>query len=166
MRLKYASLMCLLAVIGLSLAASCVYAGSQDRQPRQPEKSELCSEKKDDRLSEILQRLNLSTEQDKQLQACRKKHVIQAKEIDKRLRAKRKELKQELQNQELHRDKINQLHSELKVLLGQREDHRLEGILEVRKILTSEQLARFLELIERFHPGQEEKEQDHEQSKN
>jgi len=37
-------------------------------------------------------------------------------------------------------EKINKIHSELKGLYSQKADHRLKGILEVRKMLTPEQL--------------------------
>jgi Spy/CpxP family protein refolding chaperone len=47
---------------------------------------------------------------------------------------------------------INQFHTTLKDLHGRRADHRLEGILEVRKILTPEQFSEFMELMERHRP--------------
>ncbi|MDR4497721.1 MAG: hypothetical protein MRK02_07375 [Candidatus Scalindua sp.] len=43
-------------------------------------------------------------------------------------------------------EKINKIHSELKGLYSQKADHRLKGIIEVRKMLTSEQFKRFCEL--------------------
>ena len=158
-------LLCLLVAMSLSLTTA-VYASSQSNSRQggvKPiEKDEIQPEDREARMVEINQQLNLSTEQDKQLQAQRNKHEKEKEELEERIRGKKEELKQELQKQELRMEKINQLHAELKVLLGQREDHRLEGILEVRKILTSEQLKKFLELIERYHHGPEGKEHNRE----
>ncbi|MEW5802537.1 MAG: Spy/CpxP family protein refolding chaperone [bacterium] len=153
MKLKKKVFIFLFLSIGLGLFTSGVYADSQgaslDGDGALPEKKEAWV---------IYQQLNLSPEQDRQLQVRRNEHRKQAEELNKRMRAKREELKQELQKQELDREKINRLHAEFKVLLGQREDHRLEKILEVRKILTPEQLTRFLELIGKTHHGPEGKE--------
>jgi len=159
MKLKGKMLLCLLIAIGLSLT-TCVYASSQAKCL---EKDEIRG--REARMVDINQQLSLSPEQDKQLQAHRNMHEKQKEELNERIRVKKEELKQELQKQTLRMEKINQLHAELKVLLGQREDHRLEGILEVRKILTPEQLKKFLVLIERYHHGPEGKEQNREQSK-
>lgn len=111
---------------------------------------------------EICRQLNLTPEQDEQLQAHRNRHGKQQEDIKGRIWAKKKELKQELQKPDLQMEKINQLHSELKFLLGQKEDHHLEGILEVRKILTPQQLAKFLDLIGRYHRNPKGKGQDRE----
>ncbi len=163
MKLKGKVLLCLLVAIGLSLSlTTAVYASSQGKCL---EKNEIGPEDREAWMVKINQQLNLSTEQDKQLQAHRNKHEKQKEELEERIRSKKEDLKQELQKQKLHMEKINQLHAELKVLLGQREDHRLEHILEVREILTPEQLKKFLELIEKYHRGPEGKEQNRERSK-
>ena len=38
---------------------------------------------------------------------------------------------------------IQQIHSEIKALIAQREDDRLAGVLQMRQILTPEQFAQF-----------------------
>jgi biopolymer transport protein ExbB/TolQ len=137
-KLKSDMLICLLVAISLSLTTA-VYASSQGKylekdetQGKRLEKNAIQSDDRETQVVEINQQLNLSPEQDRQLQAQRNKHEKQKEELNARIRGKKEELKQELEKQEVRMEKINQLHSELKVLLGQREDHRLEGILEVR----------------------------------
>ncbi len=43
-------------------------------------------------------------------------------------------------------ENVYKIHNELKDLLIQKADHRLEGILAVRKLLTAEQFRKFCEL--------------------
>jgi len=115
------------------------------------ERKRSIEEKREERIVKIRQQLNLDPEQDKQLQALREEFKKQSQELKESMRAKRKELKKELQKEELSMERIHQLHAELKALLGQREDHRLKGILEARKILRPDQLTKFIELIGRDH---------------
>jgi Spy/CpxP family protein refolding chaperone len=158
MKLKGEMLICLLVTIGLSLTTA-VYAGSTCKSLV---KHELRPGNRDARIVEINQQLNLSPAQDRQLQEQRNKHEKERDELNEHIMVNKEELKKELQKPELQMEKINHLHSELKVLLGQREDQRLKHILEVRKILTPEQLKKFLELIERYHHDSKGKEQNRE----
>jgi Spy/CpxP family protein refolding chaperone len=50
-------------------------------------------------------------------------------------------------------NRINRLHSETKKLHAEMADHRLEGILEVREILTPEQFSEFMELTGKHRRG-------------
>ena len=52
------------------------------------------------------------------------------------IKEKREEIRNELQRDELNIGKIAQINNELKILSAQMLDRKLEGILEVRKILT------------------------------
>ena len=61
-------------------------------------------------------------------------------------------MRQELQNPTLNMDKINQIQSELKASQAQMLDARLQGILEIRKILTPEQFTKFSAKMEE-HKG-------------
>ena len=47
--------------------------------------------------------------------------------------------------------KITQINNELKILSAQMLDRKLEGILEVRKILTPEQFKKFMTKTEGWH---------------
>ena len=147
MKLQGIKHICILVVIGLFLSPLYAYA--------RPRKRHFLGDKtwkegKEDRRSKIYQQLDLSPEQAEQLEALRNTHREMGKQFRNNIKAKKGELKKELRKQELDMEKINQLHSELKMMLGQREDDRLKEILEARKILTSEQLEKFLELRENF----------------
>lgn len=98
------------------------------------------------KMQEVFKQLNLSPEQEEQLQAHRKNHRGQTGEFRESLRAKRETLRNELQKEELNMGEIYKIHDELKGLHSKKADHRLEGILEVRKILTAEQFRKFCEL--------------------
>ncbi len=132
-----------LGIIGVLILSSNVYS-----QPTGDSHSgrEAMSEKMRARMLEVFKQLDLNPEQEIQLNAHRKRHREQGQEIRKSIRAKREEMREELLKQELSMEKINKIHSELKNLRSKKADHRLEGILKVRKILTTEQFVRFMEL--------------------
>ncbi|MCL6583101.1 MAG: periplasmic heavy metal sensor [bacterium] len=136
---------------GTAVAAAAAVSCSQQ--------DEIRAEKRECNMLEIFKQLNLSPEQDRQLKEHRSKHQRQKDELERRIWAKKRELKQELQKADLDLERINRLHSEFKTLLGEREDQRLEAILEVRKILTPRQLERFLQLIGKDYHGSAGKEE-------
>jgi len=147
MKLEGTRRICVLVIIGLFLSPLYAYARPQRKNFKGDKTWE---EGKKDRRSKIYQQLDLSPEQAKQLKTLKNSHRGQGKQFRNNIKTKKEELKKELQKQELDMDKINQLHSELKMMLGQREDDRLKEILGARKILKSEQLKKFLELKENF----------------
>ncbi len=138
-----------LGIIGVMLLASNVY--SQPTERHSPG-HEAMREKIEARMLEVYKQLDLSPEQEKQLKAHINKQKEQGKDIHESIRAKREEMKIELQKQELNMAKINKINSELKSIKSKKSDHRLESILEVREILTVEQFLKFMELKKEFHP--------------
>ncbi len=132
-----------LGIVGVILLSSKVYS-----QPARdfPPGREAMREKMKARMLEVFKQLDLSPEQEKQLNAHRKGHREEGKEIHESIRTKRDALKEELQKQDLDMEKIYKIHSELKGMHSKKADHRLEGILDVRKILTTEQFVKFMEL--------------------
>jgi Spy/CpxP family protein refolding chaperone len=138
-----------LGIIGVMLLASNVY--SQPTEWQSPGHEEM-REKVKVRMLEVFKQLDLSPEQEKQLKAHRNKLKEQGKDIHESVRAKREEMKIELQKQELNMAKINKINSELKNIKSKKADYKLEGILEVRNILTTEQFIKFMELKKEFHP--------------
>ena len=61
------------------------------------------------------------------------------------IKGTRDSMRRELQKEKLDMAKINQINDEMKKLEAQMSDRRLEGILEVRKILSPEQFKKFTE---------------------
>jgi Spy/CpxP family protein refolding chaperone len=91
----------------------------------------------------IIKDLNLTPEQQQLLD----KNRTQNREKERRLRdeifEKKNLLREELSQPEFNMNEIKQIHNEIKALLAQVEDNRLDGILEVRNILTAEKFREF-----------------------
>lgn len=88
--------------------------------------------------------LNLTDTQKKALEENKKARREAMKTLFNDMKEKRAAMREELQRDELNIGKITQINNELKILSAQMLDHRLEGILEVRKILTPEQFRKFM----------------------
>ncbi len=138
-----------LGIVGVMLLSSNVYSQPQGNQFNRHEEMR---EKMKARMLEVFKQLDLTPEQEKQLKAHRNNHRGQAREFRESLRAKKEAIRNQLQNEELNIVEIYKIHNELKGLLSNKADHRLEGILEVRKILTAEQFRKFCELRKDMHP--------------
>ncbi len=109
-------------------------------------------------MTEVFKQLDLNPVQEKQLETHRNNHREQEKDIHESMLSKSEEMKIELQKQELNMAKINQINSELKRIESTKADHVLENFLEVRKIITAEQFAKFTELKKEFHPVKKKRE--------
>ncbi len=149
MKLNIKQLAYSLVIIGAMLLASNTY--SQPTERHSPE-HEAMREKMKTRMIEVFKQLDLSPEQEKQLRAHRNKHRDQEKNIHESISSKREEMKIELQKQELNMAKIDKINSELKSVNSKRADLMIEGVLEIRKILTVEQFTKFTELTKGLHP--------------
>lgn len=98
------------------------------------------------KISEIHEQLGLTPDQKAQLKSHREKHRSQMEALHQQIKTKREQFTQELQKENFDLNKVKQIHSELKSLKAQMEDYRLDGILQVRQILTPEQFHKFREL--------------------
>ena len=94
-------------------------------------------------------KLDLTDEQQQKLEEHRKTHWKQGKQYKASVKEVREQLKEELEKKDFDLGKIKALHEQLKSLKNQMEDHQLQGILEVREILTAEQFKKFHEFKER-----------------
>jgi Spy/CpxP family protein refolding chaperone len=101
---------------------------------------------------EIFRKLNITPVQEKQLEALRNKHKAQSEGLRKGITAKKEDLRNELQREERNMKIINRIHSELKSLRSEKADHKLERMLDVRKILTAEQFTKFRKLRKGIQP--------------
>ena len=142
-----------LGIVGVMLLSSNVYSQPRgDRFNRPDEMRGEMREKMKARMLEVFKQLDLSPEQEEQLKTHRKNHRGQGKEFRENMKAKKEAIRNELQKEELNMENVYTIHKELKDLIMQKADHRLEGILEVRKILTAEQFRKFCELRKEMHP--------------
>ncbi|OGX06283.1 MAG: hypothetical protein A2Z88_00545 [Omnitrophica WOR_2 bacterium GWA2_47_8] len=118
-------------------------------------------EKWAEKKAEMYKELGLTPEQQAQLDAHKEKHRGQMKGLHEQIKAKREEVRAELQKPEVDTNKVQQVHNELKALKAQQEDHQLEGVLEVRKILTAEQFQKFMQLKEDWKNKRKERFKEH-----
>ncbi len=88
--------------------------------------------------------LNLSDAQKKQLDENKAKIKDGMKTLFSAMKDNRAAMRQELESEKLDMSKINMLNGELKKLEAQMLDYRLQGILQVRQILTPEQFKKFM----------------------
>lgn len=95
---------------------------------------------------EMEEKLGLSDAQQQKLQEHRNSHRDQAKQRFASIKELRNGLQTELEKEEFDVGKIRSIHEQLKSIKNEMADHRLEGILEVREILTAEQFKKFHEL--------------------
>ena len=128
-----------LGIVGAMLLTSNVYSQPRGNNTNRHDQMRA-------KMQEVFKQLNLSPQQEEQLQAHRKNHRGQTGEFRESLKAKKEAIRNELQKEELNMEEIYKIHNELKGLHAKKADHRLEGILEVRKILTAEQFRKFSEL--------------------
>jgi Spy/CpxP family protein refolding chaperone len=117
---------------------------TQDIKAKNPEWAQKMKEKREGFFKE----LGLTDEQKKALEAHKDQHRKEMKELVQSMRDQMKQMREELQKDKLDMGKINQIQSQLKTTQAQMMDHRLQGILEVRKILTPDQFKKFSEKME------------------
>ena len=102
----------------------------------------------EEKKAEVFKQLGLTAEQEAKSKEHKEKHHGEMKAMKEQIRDKKEQMKQELQKADFDVNKVKQINEELKTLMVQIEDHHLEGILEVRQILTPEQFSKFMELKE------------------
>lgn len=108
----------------------------------------MMGDKKEAKKQELYKELSLTDEQKKLLEENKEKNRAQVKALFQQMKDKRTLLSQELQKPTLDMEKIQQINNDMKTLDSQMSDLRLEGILEVRKILTPEQFGKFISKME------------------
>ena len=100
------------------------------------------------RNQEIYTQLSLTDEQKKQLEDNKQKNREKRKALFEKMRSYKDALNKELMKSNLDVNKINVIQAQFKVLQSQMTDERLNSILEVRRILTPEQFAKFVLLMD------------------
>ena len=106
-------------------------------------------EQKERRIQEIYNQLNLSEDQKKQVDTNKQNQKAQKKVVFEQMKAQKEAMRQELMKPNLDMNKINSLQAELKAVHLKMMDNRLNSILEVRKILTTEQFEKFSTLMKK-----------------
>jgi Spy/CpxP family protein refolding chaperone len=123
--------------LGLILAlASASAAAGQDESAQKEGRAGKMANK-------IVSELNLTPEQSEEIKGQRSEHRRIKKELGQSLREKQKELKAELEKEVSDRKELERISKDIKRLQGERVDHRIEGVLQMKEILTPEQYRKF-----------------------
>lgn len=95
-----------------------------------------------------VKQLDLTEEQQEKMKAQKKEHRKKSMETKEKLREKKEELGKELQKQTPEESRIKVLKTEIKALTGDQIDQRVESVLSMKKILTSEQFKKLQDMKE------------------
>lgn len=103
----------------------------------------------EEKMKRMSSELKLTPEQEKKLKEHKQAHREASKTLWEAVRAKKDELEKELSNPKFEENKVKALHSEITALKAKLADHRLQGILEVRRILSPEQFTKFQDMMKK-----------------
>jgi Spy/CpxP family protein refolding chaperone len=149
-----------LLILGM-FALPAVYAQDEaSARPQRERLKEAWHEKMEKNVQEIYSQLNLTEEQKKLLEENKVNNQNKRKAVFQAMRANKEELNQELMKQELDMAKVNEIQAKLKQSQSQMTDDHLNSILEIRKILTPEQFAKFITLMDKARERRQEGEKD------
>ena len=142
-----------LALCGLLCAALIIPAYAQGKG--------VTRERPPEHFKKMFDQLNLSDKQKQAMEANKAAHRGKMKQNFEKMKALREEFNAELMKPKLNMGKINALQKQFKAFQAQLADDRLNSILEVRKILTPDQFAKFISLVKehetRYHFKEGEK---------
>lgn len=125
-----------------------------DRGDRDEGKFSKWKERKEARKQEIFKELNLTDEQKQKLEEKGREHKDGAQHLRNDMRELKEALRQELEKESLDMAKINQIQGQIKEKQSQMMDNRLEGVLELRGVLTPDQYKEFTEKMQEHKDGQ------------
>ncbi len=145
MKTKQIYIIASLLIAALVLSTPAIYASEQCSHQK-----EAFKEKAGAKRQQLYKDLGLSAEQQKLLEVNKAQQKEKTKALFNDLTQKRGLMRQELQNRELNMAAINKANNQIKQLQAQMLDYRLEGILEVRKILTPQQFNKFIEKMDQW----------------
>jgi len=132
-----------LAVVAVFLATASLYA-------------EHYSKDKGEKFEKLTKELGLNPEQKTQLDSQREAFKAKNEAVWKKLKAKKEELRNELEEPSVDRGKINATIEDIKSLTGEKLNNRVDKILAMKSTLTPEQFSKLQEKMRKKH-GKREK---------
>ena len=100
---------------------------------------------------DFMKQLNLSPEQKDQITKQQDMNKEKESALRDKMRAKRLELKQELEKPEVDTNKVNSIIVDVKTLMGEQLDLKVNNILAMKHILTQEQFKKLQDMKEEKH---------------
>jgi len=132
-----------LAVVAVFLATASLYA-------------EHYSKDKGEKFEKLTKELGLNPEQKTQIDSQREAFKAKNEAVWKKLKAKKEELRNELEEPSVDRGKINATIEDIKSLTGEKLNNRVDKILAMKSTLTPEQFSKLQEKMRKKH-GKREK---------
>lgn len=108
---------------------------------REEERGERRGKGKGEQMGKIMDEIGLAEEQKAEIKEMHKARKAEGKEIQTKMKEARTQLKAELDKETPDTAAIKNLTTEITALYGQKVESRVEGVLEMKTVLTSEQYA-------------------------
>jgi Spy/CpxP family protein refolding chaperone len=102
----------------------------------------------EEEVNKMQDELGLSQQQRDALKSHKVRHRQGMSGLREELKQKQQELREEMQKSDFDAGRVRMINDEIKRLHNEMSDERIEGVVEVRKILTPEQFSRFQRLKE------------------
>ena len=99
-----------------------------------------------ERINKILEQLNLSAQQKRQVTAIRKRFKTERDNLDRQIKDRRQEMRS-LLTTNTSRDRLKQDYQETRSLLERLGENRFEMMMQIRKILTPQQRVQLIDSI-------------------
>lgn len=141
-------------LIGAGMLMSSLAFAQHDGE--QGNRWEKMKEKRETKVQEIFGQLDLTDEQKQLLEANKQKHQGSKKEQWQQIKANMEAVAAELKKPDYDVNHIKNLNEQSKQIRNAMADERLEGILEVRGILTQEQFIKFTDLMDQHKFNKQE----------
>jgi len=106
-----------------------------------------------DKKESFKKELNLTAEQDKMLTEAKTAHRTEMETLMKAVKAKREELRNAIAKPGITRQNLEPIIADMKALEAQMVDHRVNGILKVKSILSPEQFQKLEKMKEGRQKG-------------
>jgi len=143
MKNKVKMLIIFVLIGGLSISNLAYAQTPVDLTEEELEIIEKRREKREAMKVKMQEELGLTEEQQQSLEEHRNTHRSQIKEQKEAMKNLHEQLRMEIGKIEINMAKIYSIHEQIKTLNNKEADHRLEGILQLRKILTPKQFQKF-----------------------
>ncbi len=144
----------ILLVAGIIFLLSSTLYAQRDYDKR--EGKERCSVNVEGKFEKLTEELGLTAEQEAKLKEERKEFMKKNKDLMRRMRSKREELKQELEKPNIDRAKVGTIINDLKNLTGEKLESRIDKIISMKSTLTPEQFEKLqakMKQKQHAHPG-------------
>lgn len=123
------------AVAAMVFSTVGIYAEASGNAPQR-------TEKKEAHFKKMVEELQLTAEQQKQFTKEREEFAMKSKDLKEKMRSTRSSLKAELEKPALDKGRVNSLAAELKNLVGQQIQNRVDKVMAMKQILTPEQFSK------------------------